>query len=829
MTALEYACSMFDRDKDRGPAPDSAERPRATSSAAVGALLAIVLIAVQAGGGDQEARTRPVQTLFNGSGLGGVTSVLSTPDGRHVYAAGSGDLAIVGFARDDARGRLARIAVYREGAAGFRGIGTVSRLALSADGRTLYAVGADTVTALRRDVDSGALSPEQFLRGGFGVSQLFDLAIDPAGDRLYAAGANTLALFAVDENGRLAHRTTLVDGPDTDGLAGRTAVDLSSDGRHLYIVSDFDQSIAVYRREQDSLERVQIITATESALLGEQSDVLVSHDGRHVYAAVGNGDRIAIFARDPGTGTLTAIESLGESLPGRGLAAPSRMALSSDGSRLYVVSRLNSSVALLSRNRDTGLLTATRFESNASNGVVGIGGSSDLALGPAQSHVYVSGADDASIGLFDAALSFIAVERNSSGAISGLRRPAAVAVAPDGKHVYTAGFEDGSVSIFQRGEDGSLTYSTVFRGDAVSPLQQPISLAMSSDGSFMALADFGAGNVHLLRRDDGNGELETLSTIGSDDGVADLRGVAAVAIAPDDRVAIAVSVLNGSAVILAIDPTTAALSLRATMPTLAEPSSVRFSGDGRNLYTTSSGGNAVLVFQPSETGTFSEIQTLRDSDPTISGLISPTGLATSADGRNVYVASGNGIFQLAGSNAVATFARADTDGTLTPVQVLVDEEAGVRGIRGATAVAVSPDGALVAVAGFSGNSLAIFERLPASGELVFVESYFDGFDAADGLAGASAIAFSPSGSELYVTGFADNALNVFRVESPTPPCPGDCDMLDGPGITELIRCVNLALGSGALESCAACDVDGDGRVAINELVQAVNAALNGCP
>jgi cysteine-rich repeat protein len=47
-------------------------------------------------------------------------------------------------------------------------------------------------------------------------------------------------------------------------------------------------------------------------------------------------------------------------------------------------------------------------------------------------------------------------------------------------------------------------------------------------------------------------------------------------------------------------------------------------------------------------------------------------------------------------------------------------------------------------------------------------------------------------------------------------------------INELIKCVNIDLGSAALSTCTACDVDGNGTVGINELVKAVNAALNGC-
>ncbi len=59
------------------------------------------------------------------------------------------------------------------------------------------------------------------------------------------------------------------------------------------------------------------------------------------------------------------------------------------------------------------------------------------------------------------------------------------------------------------------------------------------------------------------------------------------------------------------------------------------------------------------------------------------------------------------------------------------------------------------------------------------------------------------------------------------PCPGDCDGDGTVSIAELIRGVNLALGS-TDEACSAFDLDGNGSVAVNELIAAVRAALDGC-
>ncbi len=71
--------------------------------------------------------------------------------------------------------------------------------------------------------------------------------------------------------------------------------------------------------------------------------------------------------------------------------------------------------------------------------------------------------------------------------------------------------------------------------------------------------------------------------------------------------------------------------------------------------------------------------------------------------------------------------------------------------------------------------------------------------------------------------------------SPTPtetfgplPCIGDCDGDGRITVAELVRGVNIALGSFRVESCISFDDDFSGTVTVNELIAAVRAALNGC-
>ena len=59
-------------------------------------------------------------------------------------------------------------------------------------------------------------------------------------------------------------------------------------------------------------------------------------------------------------------------------------------------------------------------------------------------------------------------------------------------------------------------------------------------------------------------------------------------------------------------------------------------------------------------------------------------------------------------------------------------------------------------------------------------------------------------------------------------CPGDCDLDRTVAVNELVSSVNISLGASALGQCIVSDPSGNGDVTVDELVRAINAALNGC-
>lgn len=60
-------------------------------------------------------------------------------------------------------------------------------------------------------------------------------------------------------------------------------------------------------------------------------------------------------------------------------------------------------------------------------------------------------------------------------------------------------------------------------------------------------------------------------------------------------------------------------------------------------------------------------------------------------------------------------------------------------------------------------------------------------------------------------------------------CVGDCSSDTNVTVDEIVTCVNIALGTSAVDTCTQCDGDGGGSVTVDEIITSVNNALNGCP
>ena len=179
------------------------------------------------------------------------------------------------------------------------------------------------------------------------------------------------------------------------------------------------------------------------------------------------------------------------------------------------------------------------------------------------------------------------------------------------------------------------------------------------------------------------------------------------------------------------------------------------SPDGRHVYVAGRESDAVAVFsRNSVTGDLSYVQTVKDGVAGVDGLDGVGAVAVSPDGSNVYAAAYY-------DDSIAVFARDPVSGQLTFIQVVQDGSGGVDGLDGVYDVIVAPDGRHVYAAGLVDDAAVAFVRDGVSGQLSFLAMVQDGVSGIDGLDGAISVASSADGESVYVASYHDDAVVVF--------------------------------------------------------------------
>ncbi len=538
--------------------------------------------------------------------------------------------------------------------------------------------------------------------------------------------------------------------------------------------------------------------------------VTVAPGGQHVYVA--SRFELTALARDAGSGALTLIGSWADGAGGvNGLAGSSAVALSPDGQSVYVSADIDDAVAVFSRNGITGALTFVEAQFHSS-----LDSAAAIAVSPDGDHVYVasgaggpgsgqSAANAVAVFSRDAgtsALTFVTSYTDGVGGINGLRGAQGIAVSPEGAHVYVAGAGDGAVAVFARDDvTGLLTPVEVVDNSTVgvSGLQGASAITVSADGAHVYVTSgprtpFWSDDNALVvfERDAGTGALTFVEA--HPDGSSGIDGnLHAVSASPDGgHVYVAArrpSVGDPASVgVFERDALTGALTFVETVFDeaggvfgLGDPGGLALSPDGAHLYVAGTSDEAVAVFERDTlAGSLTFVEAVRGP---ILGLELPRAVTISPDGAHVYVAASVGTGGGGEFGEIGVFARDPGTGALAFVEVQRDGDQGLTGIGGADAVAVSPDGQHVYVTGDAGDSLAAFDRNGTTGALTFLEAHVDGVAGVGGLSEASGVAPSPDGLHVYASSRATGAIAVFERDGGTgaltfvavQPPPGDFD------------------------------------------------------
>ena len=380
----------------------------------------------------------PASGCTSAPGLESARAVAITADGHNLYVGGGTSIAV--FQRDAKTGALTQLAgilgcVSSSGGAGCGhalGLSGVAQIALSPDGRHLYAVSSisGSVTAFARDEKTGSLTQLRGAAGcvrpggeggcasGVGLAGATALVIAPDGRSLYVAGkeANAVASFSIDPVGgallQLGGKGACVRGGDDPGacldgraLLGADALAISPDGAIVYAAAKDVDAVAVLQRDPTTGALSQQAGLTgcirlsgglgcaTARSMAQPTALTIAPGGRDLYVASGSGNAISVLQRDTATGLL--IQPAGTAgCIGQGIAdctaaplltAPAALAMGPDGSSLTVATSGDGTLITLHRDTTTGLLAAVPAPSGCISTTAAGGCQALGVLGPATS------------------------------------------------------------------------------------------------------------------------------------------------------------------------------------------------------------------------------------------------------------------------------------------------------------------------------------------------------------------------------------------------------------------------------------------------------------
>lgn len=387
--------------------------------------------------------------------------------------------------------------------------------------------------------------------------------------------------------------------------------------------------------------------AVPNEVLEGGRDVAVSPDGRFVYVT-DYEDSVVVFKRSLATGAVSfasCIDNGGDTgcthLSNNTLLAPRRLALSPDGTSLYVAAETSDAIVRFAVASDGSLSFASCvedddfFNSGCGQQAATLDGPTRVVVSPDGNSVYSVG-NDYSLNHFSAGLASLGCYREvpvtgCESQAEPLQAASGLAISPDGEFLYVTSVGRDAIAWFKRGTGGSLTFAACTDdGDDTTEFTESCSedsgvnydylnhIALSPDGSSAYVTDeTGLGAVYHFSRNALTGALTRQDCLADDINV-DAPGCTEL----DENTGTGLSSVTDAVV----------------------------SPDAANLYTVAFQDSALSTFGlASPSGAMTFVDCLRATEyhgcTGFGGSVlqGPFGVAISPDGHDLYVANGSGL------------------------------------------------------------------------------------------------------------------------------------------------------------------------------------------
>ncbi|WP_372895217.1 beta-propeller fold lactonase family protein, partial [Stieleria sp.] len=353
-----------------------------------------------------------VQSIKDGTSganyLDEAAGVTTSPDGNYLYVASYNDDSVTVFARTAATEQLTVVQQVVENIGGVAGLLGAQSIAISEDGESLYVASSigDSLVMFDRDPSDGTIAYLGRLRDGFsgadGLNNAVSVQISKDGRHVYVAAIDdsSVAVFTRDAStGLLTFAQKL-----TANTAGAFAVEISPDQRHVYVSGQVQSGVTVYDRDSTTglLTLKQTVRQTDSGVngLSGASGISMSPDGKNLYVAGYFNEGLAVLDRDLVTGEL----SFNEFVPDPSSTATTRpisVLVSRDGHHVVAMYEIHDAIVIYNRDSATGKLTTRQVVRDGFGGVDGLNGAWDAEFSNDDEYLYVVGAYDDAVVAFD--------------------------------------------------------------------------------------------------------------------------------------------------------------------------------------------------------------------------------------------------------------------------------------------------------------------------------------------------------------------------------------------------------------------------------------------
>ncbi|MFC3195556.1 beta-propeller fold lactonase family protein [Marinicella sediminis] len=536
--------------------------------------------------------------------------------------------------------------------------------------------------------------------------------------------------------------------------------------------------------------------------------------GPHVVTASVLDDSVGFYAIDQLTGLLS--QQLVVSTGSGGLLDGARDLVVIDAD-IYVASQVDDALVALKATNQAGSLAVSLVDNyDFSDGISGLNQAVNLVVSSDGTSLYVAGANDNSVVIFDRSVANGTLTYNSTlfedpadtiqQTIKGLSGVNALAIAADGRTLYTSGVNQANLGVYKRSlMDGSLQLIGLLdAGDIGESMSGITSMLVSDDNKQLYVAVGGDNKILVFDRDitsDPNGNDYGLLSLSqsveqNQAGVVGLISPQGMEVSADGRHVYVTGEQADALVWLSRDLETGALSFGGVISDgvsqtdgLDGAIDVTISPDGAFVYAAGSNDHALVTLTRSADSTcpasgVGNISAAMDTEGVevniaANGLLKFTLQATVASDATNTLYNEAGVFSCPSTHTgpVSTCVGAEVDTTNNTdsdtneinanADLSITKTDGVaqyNGLLGALNVSGNNDHVYVAAA--QENAIGIFSRnnvsaQPEFGDLAYVNSVLNGQNGVSGLLGVADVLLSADGLTLYAAGAGDNAVVVF--------------------------------------------------------------------